>query len=201
MRSKLFVVFLSSAILGLLVLGSLSSCESKVDHIAVIQSLDSTFQSVETAEKKFNNINRFNTEQFFKGIKGDLDYVQASYKGEMAYDMAKLFADYRSITKLVKDFGHRHTRLKKEILRTKKQIFDLQSAIMAGATQDAEGNKFSNLYLETHSSQEVRIAKELVDEIDEMVERLKKAQARYDQVYPEIEAAFRELGIMPESES
>lgn len=201
MRSKLFIVFLSSAICGLLVLGSLSSCESKADHTAVIQTLDSTFQAVEKAEKKFNTIDRFNTEQFFKGIKADLDYVQANYEGEMDYEVAKLFADYRSITKLVKDFGHRHTRLKKEILRTKKQIFDLQSAIEAGATQDAAGNEFSSLYLSTHSSQEVRIADELVNEIDEMVERLKKAQTRYDQIFPQIEAAFEELGIMPERES
>jgi uncharacterized protein YukE len=201
MRPKLIFVFLAFAMSSLLVIGSFTSCQPKVDHAAVLKTLDSSYQAVETAEKKFNSIDRFNTEQLFKGIKADLDYVQATYKGEMKYDDAKLFADYRSITKLVKDFGHRHTRLKKEIQRTKKQIFDLKSALEAGATKDAAGNNFSALYVEKQCAQEKRIAEEVVTEIDEMVERLQKAQERYNKLYPDIEAAFVELGIMPDSES
>ncbi|MCB0761159.1 MAG: hypothetical protein KDC12_06505 [Flavobacteriales bacterium] len=179
----------------------LSGCSKSYTATTEIAQLDSAYQQVEEAEVRFNSIDRFNTANFFKHIKSDLEYVQKNYTGEMEFEPAKVLADYRAVTKYVKDFEHRHTRTKNEIERTKTQLFNLKQALEQGATTDAEGNEISADYVRIHCEQELRIAQELISGIDEMIDRLKQAEQRYTEVHPQVVDVFAQLGLpYPEGE-
>jgi hypothetical protein len=167
-------------------LAMLTSCDSRADHSGRIASLDSLSIEVEEAEGRFNKINAFNTDQFFKEIEADLSLIQDNFEGEMDRDMATSLASYRGITKLVKNFSKRHKRVKAEILRTKSQLLDLSQALSAGATQDSQGNQFTAAYVNKVFVQEKKVAENLIVEIDDMIERLKQAQERYDEIHPQV---------------
>jgi hypothetical protein len=156
------------------------------DHSAKIVALDSLNAEVEEAEGRFNLINAFNTDQFFKGIEADLAVVQDNYEGSMDREMAADLAGYRSITKLAKNFLSRHKRVKAEILRTKTQLLDLSQALSGGATQDSQGNQFTPEYVNKVFGLEKKVAESLIGEIDDMIDRLKQAQERYDELHPKV---------------
>lgn len=164
----------------------LGSCQMPADHSSRIATLDSLYTAVEEAEGRFNKINAFNTDQFFKGIEVDLSVIQDSYEGAMGRDMAADLASYRSITKLVKNFSSRHKRVKSEILRTKTQLLDLNQALNGGATQDSQGNQFTPEYVDKVFGQEKKVAESLIREIDDMIDRLKRAQERYDDLHSKV---------------
>lgn len=176
----------------------LGSCTPPVDHSAKVTTLDSLYADVEAAELRFNTINRFNTDQFFENIEAELSLVQDNFEGSMDRDMAKTLADYRSITKLVKNFSSRHKRLGGEIARTKAQLRGLTQALSDGATQDSQGNQFTPEYVNKVFSQEQKVAKSLIEEIDEMIDRLNTAQTRYDELHPEVEVIIASLEIETE---
>ena len=158
------------------------------DHSAKTVALDSLNAEVEEAEGRFNLINAFNTDQFFKGIEADLAVVQDNYEGSMDREMATDLAGYRSITKLAKNFLSRHKRVKAEILRTKTQLLDLSQALSGGATQDSQGNQFTPEYVNKVFGLEKKVAESLIGEIDDMIDRLKQAQDRYDELHPKVAA-------------
>ena len=164
----------------------LDSCQMPADHSAKIVALDSLNAEVEEAEGRFNLINAFNTDQFFKGIEADLAVVQDNYEGSMDREMATDLAGYRSITKLAKNFLSRHKRVKAEILRTKTQLLDLSQALSGGATQDSQGNQFTPEYVNKVFGLEKKVAESLIGEIDDMIDRLKQAQERYDELHPKV---------------
>lgn len=176
-------LFCALAFVGL---AMLTSCDSPADHSGQIASLDSLSIEVDEAEGRFNTINAFNTDQFFQGIEADLSLIQGNYEGEMGRDVAASLASYRSITKLVKNFSKRHKRVKAEILRTKTQLLDLSQALSAGATQDSQGNQFTVVYVNKVFVQEKKVAENLIVEIGDMIERLKQAQERYDEIRPQV---------------
>lgn len=180
---KSAVLFCLMALTGSLFL---DSCQMPADHSVKIATLDSLNAEVEEAEGRFNLINAFNTDQFFKGIEADLAVVQDNYEGSMDREMAADLAGYRSITKLVKNFMSRHKRVKAEILRTKAQLLDLSQALSGGATQDSQGNQFTPEYVNKVFGLEKKVAESLIGEIDDMIDRLKQAQERYDELHPKV---------------
>jgi len=180
---KSAVLFCLMALTGSLFL---DSCQMPADHSVKIATLDSLNAEVEEAEGRFNLINAFNTDQFFKGIEADLAFVQDNYEGSMGREMAADLAGYRSITKLVKNFMSRHKRIKAEILRTKAQLLDLSQALSGGATQDSQGNQFTPEYVNKVFGLEKKVAESLIGEIDDMIDRLKQAQERYDELHPKV---------------
>lgn len=180
MRITWIVGLVATALFGM------SSCQSRPAYIGEIRALDSLFFAVTDAERRFDEIQQESTSEFFGSIKDDLEFIQQSYEGTMDRDRAALLADYRSITKLVKDFDRRYTRTNAEIDRTKNQLRTLQNALESGATHDSEGGEMTAEYVAKVYKQETEVASNLIVEIDKMRDRIQLAQERYRELHPDV---------------
>ena len=176
---------LTVGLVTLLILG-ISSCEPKPSYSSEISQLDSLYFAVTDAEKRFDEIQQEPTSNFFGSIKDDLEFIQQNYEGSMDREKGSLLANYRSITKLVKDFDRRYSRTNAEIDRTKDQLRTLQSALEDGATHDSQGGEMTPEYVAKVFRQEKEVASNLIEEIDEMRDRIELAQERYREIHPSV---------------
>jgi hypothetical protein len=166
-----------------------------MDHSDKIASLDSMLLEVDSAAERFANINKSYTEELFRTVGADIKAVEQNFSGEMDMDMARILSLYRSIPKNVKDFGRRHTRISNEIGRTTKQLTDFKNALEIKATIDSEGNEITPAYVDRVFDQEIKVAGQLVEEVDEMIDRLHIAENQYESIQLKADSVLKILGV------
>jgi superfamily I DNA and RNA helicase len=167
-------------------LATVFGCNTSGSHSEKVRVLDSLYNEVNEAEKVLAQIPHDTAVKTVAKIKKDLSYVQKNYEGDMNKDHALKLADYRATSRLIKNYGERHNRLKSEIERTKTQLMGLKEALESGATEDKEGNKISSDYVEKAFQQEKMIAENLIKEIHEMKDRVEMMQTKYNDLLPRV---------------
>ena len=177
--------FLPIAI-GTICMAMIFGCQSSGSHTEKVRVLDSLYTEVEEAEKVLAQIPHDTAMKTIAAIQKDLKYVQDTYEGDMNKDHALKLADYRSVSRIVKNYGKRKKRLESEIERTKSQLKGLKEALEMGATEDKEGNKIDSDYVEQAFSQEKKVAENLIEEIHEMEDRVEMMQTRYIELLPRV---------------
>lgn len=181
MKFQILTVSFIAALLALIY-----GCNTSGSYNQKVEVLDSLYTEVLEAEKVLAEIPHDTAVKTIAAIKKDLKYVQDTYEGDMNKDHALKLADYRSVSRLVKNYGQRHNRLKSEIERTKTQLQGLKNALESGATEDREGNKIDSDYVEKAFAQEKKVAENLVEEIHEMRDRVEMMQNRYIELLPKV---------------
>ncbi|MFZ6053187.1 hypothetical protein [Halocola ammonii] len=161
-------------------------CQSSGNHTEKVRILDSLYTEVEEAEKVLAQIPHDTAMKTISAIQKDLKFVQDTYEGDMNKDHALKLADYRSVSRIVKNYGQRKKRLEDEIERTKSQLTGLKEALEMGATEDKEGNKIDSDYVEQAFSQEKKVAENLIKEIHEMRDRVEMMQTKYIETLPKV---------------
>ena len=149
---------------------ALVSCKSpNGGYEAQTQHLDSLRVALDESAPKFLAIHADSVMLVVSTVKDDMRQMEMLSKGQMDVETARIFSDYNSAKRLVKDFSGRNGRLTNELERTKLQLAGLTEALKSGANVDAAGNKIDDEYVKKHVSLESRIAEELIEEMNNSV--------------------------------
>lgn len=169
------------------------SCQRAPDYSAKITQLDQALVRVDSAALVFETIDRQSGVELAASIDADVKYIAERYHKDMQKETAMLVSQYKSTANIIKDWGSRHRRVTKELERTNHQLNNLKAALEIGATEDSEGNPFTDEYVERAFAQEVTVAEHLVEEILDMEERLGRAHKVHDSMKAQIDAVIATL--------
>lgn len=184
---------LSAVVIGMSML--MQGCEPSHNFPEETRLLDSLYEEVGSAAERFGEIAQEKTSQTILNIEADLDKIQKTYVGDMPREKAFMLGEYYESKKICKNFDSRYKRLQNEISRTSQQLKDLSGALKTGATQDTEGNQFTEIYVKEVFTQEVSVAKSLITEIDDLKQRVAKLEMKYEELKPQIQELMDSLGI------
>lgn len=171
----------------------LTACQRQPDHSEKIQSLDQLQSRLDSAEALFAEVDLSKGVELRKRIDADVHRIAANAPEEMSRESASLVSRYKSTGNIIKNWSKRHNRVNREIDRTRKQLGDLKQALEMNATEDSDGNAFTPDYVQKVYTQECTVAEHLIEEIEDMHERLGKAQVTYEKFKPSIDRILEQL--------
>ena len=90
---------------------------------------------------------------------------------------------YRSIRKLIPEFGKRRETIANGLTVSREQLASLKKALSENATHDAVGNEINDEYLKKQIQQEKTINASLVKEIEFIIEKSDSINNRFDRHY------------------
>lgn len=175
----------SILICGILV--SLHSC-TPPDRTEYVKQIDSISNALENVAGPYEKLNLDELQAKVDTVNKHLDFIQENYKGDMKKSIAFELVEYRSIRKLIPDFGKRRENIANGLTVSREQLASLKKALAENATHDAVGNEINDDYLKKQIQQEKTINATLVKEIafvnqksDSIINRFGRhyAQAKY----------------------
>jgi hypothetical protein len=178
---------LSAFVLSALFL-ALNSCSKKHPHLTEVATLDSLMQEVQLAKLTFDSLDASKVEEQLGQINRDVKKLQSIVGVTLTKEEAGFFNDYNNTKRLIKDFPDQYRRIEKELARTTVQLSQLKEALKKQATVDGSGNEISEEYVKKQMKAEGNVASHLIEEIEEMAVRVKKANARFENESPQATA-------------
>lgn len=155
------------------------------------QKLDSLAAAIDVATPPFLAIHADSVMNVVNTVKDDMRQMELLSKGQMDVETARVFSDYNSAKRLVKDFSGRNSRLTNELERTKLQLAALSKALKDGANVDAAGNKIDDAYVSKQVGLETRIAEELIEEMNNSVRYADEALNEFNRLKPLVDAKLQ----------
>lgn len=169
------------------------ACRPAADYSAEIARIHHKQDSLAISRSAFAGIPYDEVIAVLDTVKTDLAAIQENYVGEMTHDLASLFADYRTITKIVKNFDSTHKRIAQEFDRTEWQLSHLSEALETEATHDADGHEITPEYVKNALHRELEIADALASESENLVERSQKALDKFQNMHPKVKEAMQTM--------
>ena len=171
----------------------LAACNNiKPDYSVQIKTVDSLLAEVKAAEQRFNEIDHQKVLNALDTIREDMNRMGFVAQGEIELEEARLFADYNSTKRLIKDYPTRFKRISREMTRTQKQLSDFGEMLSQKADIDNQGNKITKEYVNKNLEVEKRIAEELIGQVDETIDYADRAMKSFEELIPQIKAQFKE---------
>ena len=182
-----------SFVLAVAIAVVLTACESfKPDYSKQISTVDSLLNEVKSAELRFQEVDHQTVLNALDTIREDMYRMEFITQGEIELDEARLFADYNSAKRLIKDYPSRFKRISREMTRTQKQLSDFGEMLSQGADLDNQGNKITQEYVNKNLEVEKRIAEELIGQVDETIDYADRAMKSFEELLPQVKAQFKE---------
>lgn len=180
MNMRILYFFLASA----LVL-SMHSC-TPPDRTEYVKQIDSISNALENVAGSYEKLNLNELQAKVDTVNMHLDFIQANYKGEMKKSIAFELTDYRSIRKIIPDFGNRRENIANGLTISREQLTSLKKALSENATHDAVGNEINDEYLKKQIQQEKTINSALVKEIEFIVQKSDSINNRFARHYNQV---------------
>jgi hypothetical protein len=174
---RILYFFLASALLL-----SMHSC-TPPDRTEYVKQIDSISNALENAAGPYEKLNLDELQAKVDTVNKHLDFIQANYKGEMKKSIAFELVEYRSIRKLIPEFGKRRENIANSLTVSREQLSSLKKAMSENATHDAVGNEINDDYLKKQLQQEKTINASLVKEIQFIVLRSDSINNRFSRHY------------------
>lgn len=180
MTMRILYFFLASA----LVL-SVHSC-TPPDRTEYVKQIDSISNALESVAVSYEKLNLDELQSKVDTVNKHLNFIQANYKGEMKKSIAFELTDYRSIRKIIPEFGKRRENIANGITVSREQLSSLKKALSENATHDAVGNEINDDYLKKQIQQEKTINSALVKEIEFVVQKSDSIYNRFSRHYNQV---------------
>jgi hypothetical protein len=180
MTMRLLYFFLGSA----LVL-SMHSC-TPPDRTEYVKQIDSISNALENVAGSYEKLNLNELQAKVDTVNKHLDFIQANYKGDMKKSIAFELTDYRSVRKLIPEFGKRRENIANGLTVSREQLSSLKKAMSENATHDAVGNEINDEYLKKQIQQEKTINSALVKEIEFIVQKSDSINNRFARHYNQV---------------
>ena len=178
--------FLPVYIVVVLTAFMLSSCTNGAWRAAYIQETETQIQMVDSAYRVFQNMKHDEITAVLDTVKEDLKFFDRNMTDELSFERAKLFSDYRIVTKHVKGYGHKHGRITVEFDRTQTQLYRLKDALEMRATEDADGVNIDESYIKKALQKETEVATSLKFETEKLNKGIENALEEYYKLRPAI---------------
>lgn len=175
MRTLYF--FMASALLL-----SMHSC-TPPDRTEYVKQIDSISNALENAAGPYEKLNLDELQAKVDTVNKHLDFIQENYKGDMKKSIAFELVSYRSIRKLIPEFGKRRENIANELLVSREQLSALKKALSENATHDAVGNEINEEYLKKQIQQEKTVNATLVKEIEFVTQKSDSINNRFARHY------------------
>jgi hypothetical protein len=177
MTMRILYFFLASA----LVL-SMHSC-TPPDRTEYVKQIDSISNALENVAVPYEKLNLDELQAKVDTVNKHLDFIQEKYKGDMKKSIAFELVEYRSIRKLIPEFGKRRENITNGLSVSREQLSTLKKALVENATHDAVGNEINDEYLKKQIQQEKTINAALVKEIAFVVQKSDSINNRFARHY------------------
>ena len=177
MNMRILYFFLASA----LVL-SLHSC-TPPDRTEYVKQIDSISNALETVAGSYEKLNLDELQNKVDTVNKHLDFIHENYKGDMKKSIAFELVEYRSIRKLIPEFGKRRENIANGLTVSREQLSLLKKALNENATHDAVGNEINDEYLKKQIQQEKTINAALVKEIEFVLQKSDSINNRFGRHY------------------
>jgi len=166
---------------------SLHSC-TPPDRTEYVKQIDSISNALESVALSYEQLNLDELQAKVDTVNKHLDFIQANYIGDMKKSIAFELMSYRSIRKLIPEFGKRRENIANGLTVSREQLASLKKALSENATHDAVGNEINDDYLKKQIQQEKTINATLVKEIEFVVQKSDSINNRFARHY--IQAKF-----------
>lgn len=180
MTMRILYFFLASA----LVL-SMHSC-TPPDRTEYVKQIDSISNALENVAGSYEKLNLNELQAKVDTVNMHLDFIQANYEGDMKKSIAFELTDYRSIRKIIPEFGKRRENIANGLAVSREQLSSLKKALSENATHDAVGNEINDEYLKKQIQQEKTINSALVKEIEFIVQKSDSINNRFARHYSQV---------------
>lgn len=174
---RILYFFLASA----LVL-SFHSC-TPPDRTEYVKQIDSISNALETVAGSYEKLNLDELQNKVDTVNKHLDFIHENYKGDMKKSIAFELVEYRSIRKLIPEFGKRRENIANGLTVSREQLSLLKKALNENATHDAVGNEINDEYLKKQIQQEKTINAALVKEIEFVLQKSDSINNRFGRHY------------------
>lgn len=161
----------------------LASCSSNTNQFTKeVSQIDSLHQEVLSAQERYAQIDAARTEEILSIIKEDMSKMTMKFKGQMTEEDAKVFSEYNSAKRLIKDFPKRNTTILRETERTLTQLTQFKEALSTAATKDGMGNEITADYVTKQYAVESRVASALIEQINSTIGYAEKATTEFERL-------------------
>ena len=174
---RILYFFLASA----LVL-SMHSC-TPPDRTEYVKQIDSISNALENVAGPYEKLNLDELQAKVDTVNKHLDFIHENYKGDMKKSIAFELVEYRSIRKLIPEFGKRRENIANSLIVSREQLSSLKKAMSENATHDAVGNEINDEYLKKQLQQEKTINASLVKEIQFIILKSDSINNRFSRHY------------------
>jgi hypothetical protein len=174
---RILYFFMASALLL-----SMHSC-TPPDRTDYVRQIDSISNVIENIAVPYEKLNFDELQAKIDTVNKHLDFVQANYKGDMKKSIAFELAEYKSIRKLIPEFGKRRENIANSLSVSREQLSTLKKALNENSTHDAVGNEINDEYLKKQIQQEKTINAALVKEIEFVVQKSDSINNRFARHY------------------
>jgi hypothetical protein len=161
---------------------SLHSC-TPPDRAEYVKQIDSISNALESVALSYEQLNLDELQAKVDTVNKHLDLIQANYIGDMKKSIAFELMSYRSIRKLIPEFGKRRENISNGLTVSREQLASLNKALSENATHDAVGNEINDDYLKKQIQQEKTINATLVKEIEFVVQKSDSINNRFARHY------------------
>ena len=161
---------------------SLHSC-TPPDRTDYVKQIDSISNVLENAAGPYEKLNLDELQAKVDTVNKHLDFIQDNYKGDMKKSIAFELGTYRSIRKIIPEFGKRRETIASGLTVSREQLASLKKALSENATHDAVGNEINDEYLKKQIQQEKTINASLVKEIEFIVQKSDSIENRFARHY------------------
>jgi len=177
MNMRILYFFIASALFL-----SMQSCipPDRTDYVKQVDSISNVLENVALSYEK---LNLDELQAKVDTVNKHLDFIQENYKGDMKKSIAFELVSYRSIRKLIPEFGKRRENIANGLTASREQLSSLKKALSENATHDAVGNEINDDYLKKQIQQEKTINSALVKEIAFIVQKSDSINNRYARHY------------------
>lgn len=164
---------------------SMHSC-TPPDRTEYVKQVDSISNALESVALSYEKLNLDELQAKVDTVNKHLDYIQANYKGDMKKSIAFELTAYRSVRKLIPDFGKRRENIANGLTVSREQLSSLKKALSENATHDAVGNEINDDYLKKQIQQEKTINAALVKEIEFINQKSDSINNRFARYYNQV---------------
>lgn len=164
---------------------SMHSC-TPPDRTEYVKQIDSISNALESVASSYEKLNLDELQAKVDTVNKHLDFIQANYKGDMKKSIAFELTDYRSIRKIIPEFGKRRENIANGLTVSREQLSSLKKALNENATHDAVGNEINDEYLMKQIQQEKTINSTLVKEIEFVVQKSDSIYNRFGRHYNQV---------------
>lgn len=145
-----------------------------------IKQIDSIANALDGASQNYEKVDLDRLEHIMDTVNSNLTFIQTYYVGDMKKSIAFPLMEYRSIRKLIPNFGEKREEIANNLNVSREQLANLKKALAENATHDAVGNEINDAYIEKQLEQEIEINKELIDEMNFVISRSDSIFNRYN---------------------
>jgi hypothetical protein len=107
---------------------SMHSC-TPPDRTEYVKQIDSISNVIENVAAPYEKLNLDELQAKVDTVNNHLDFIQANYKGDMKKSIAFELAEYKSIRKLIPEFGKRRENIANSLSVSREQLSTLKNSV------------------------------------------------------------------------